>query len=158
VAGPLQFGPYYWDLQANGEGYQGGGAFIRPRDLLKLGQAYVDGGVWNGRRIVPAGWVKQSTAPRIEISPATTGMSAEDFPNAYFRGQDGYAWHLGSIEIDGKQHKDYAATGNGGQLLIVVPDYDLVVVFTAGNYMQGGIWNRFRSEIVPKEIVPAIKP
>ena len=69
VARPLQFGEYHWNLMPNDEGYLGGGAFLRPRDFLKLGQAYLNGGVWNGKRIVDAAWVKESTAPRIHISP-----------------------------------------------------------------------------------------
>jgi len=156
IARPLQFGPYFWDLAPDGEGYGGGGVYLRPRDLLKLGQTYLDGGVWHGRRIVGADWVKTSTAPRVDISPASTGLDAEHFRNAYFAGQDGYAWHLGTFHIGGRDYAQYAATGNGGQLLIVVPAFDLVVVFTAGNYNQGGVWYRFRSEIVPNEIIPAI--
>jgi hypothetical protein len=38
-----------------------------------------------------------------------------------------------------------------------VPELDLAVAFTAGNYRQGGIWIRFRDEIIPKEIITAIK-
>jgi len=79
VARPLGFGPYYWNLMPSGEGYLGGGAFIRPRDLLKVGQAYLDGGVWRGRRIVPASWVKDSTMSRVKVSPATTGLTREQF-------------------------------------------------------------------------------
>lgn len=158
VARPLQFGRYYWNLQANGEGYQGGGAFVRPRDFLKLGQAWLDGGVWRGRRIVDADWVKRSTASLVKIDPATTGLSQDDFQNFYAPdGEDGLAWHLGRFKAGDRTYRDYAATGNGGQLLIVVPDYDLVVVFTAGNYMQGGVWGRFRSEIVPQDIIGAIR-
>ncbi|MFN2421026.1 MAG: hypothetical protein ABR527_06560 [Gemmatimonadota bacterium] len=55
-------------------------------------------------------------------------------------------------------HREYEANGNGGQFLIVVPEFDLVVVFTGGNYLQGGIWNRWRDEIVGEEIIPAIRP
>ncbi|HEX2080542.1 MAG TPA: serine hydrolase [Longimicrobium sp.] len=157
IAEPLQFGPWYWNLMPTGEGYLGGGAFLRPRDLLKIGQAFLDGGVWNGRRIVDSAWVALSTAVHAEISPATTGLSAEDFPNFYGEGLDGYAWHLSTFTSGGRGYQTYQATGNGGQVLIVVPELDLVVVFTGGNYMQGGIWGRWGQEIVGDRIIPAIR-
>ncbi len=157
VARPLQFGPHYWNLMPTGEGYLGGGAYIRPRDLLKVGQAYLDGGLWHGRRLVDESWVKVSTSPHAEVTPASTGLDPKQFPNFYNEAVDGYAWHLSSMHVGEHTYRDYAATGNGGQLLIVVPDLDLTVVFTAGNYGQGGIWGRFRDQIVPKEIIPAIR-
>jgi hypothetical protein len=40
--------------------------------------------------------------------------------------------------------------------LIVIPELDMVVVFTAGNYGQGGIWTNFRDRIVPEEIIPGV--
>jgi len=158
VARPLQFGPHYWNLMPTNEGYLGGGAYLRPRDLLKVGQTYLDGGVWHGRRIVDESWVKTSTSPRIEINPTTTGVDPKQFPNFYIQSTDGYAWHLGDIHFGDRTYHDYTANGNGGQILIVIPEFDLVVVFTAGNFGQGGIWGRFRDQIVPNEIVAAIKP
>jgi len=157
VARPLQFGPYYWDLTPSGDGYGGGGVYLRPRDLLKVGQAFLDGGVWHGRRIVGADWVKLSTAPHMDVSPATTGLSPDDFGNYYGLAKDGYAWHLNDLKVGDRIYKDYEATGNGGQLLIVVPDADLAVVITAGNYSQGGIWTRWRDSIVAQQIIPAIR-
>jgi CubicO group peptidase (beta-lactamase class C family) len=156
IARPLQFGPYYWNVMPNGEGYLGGGAYMLPRDLLKVGQMYLDGGVWNGRRIVSREWVERSTSPRIEITPETTGYSEEEFGNYYGRGVDGYAWHLNGIHVGDRIVEAYAASGNGGQLLIVVPEYDLVVVFTGANYMQGGIWSRWGDQFVGGVIIPAI--
>lgn len=156
IAQPLQFGPYYWNVMPNGEGYLGGGAFIRPRDLLKVGQMYLDGGVWRGRRIVSREWVERSTAPRIEITPQTTGLTEEEFGNFYGRGVDGYAWHRNGVRVGDRVVEEYEANGNGGQLLIVVPEYDLVVVFTGANYMQGGIWTRWRDQFVGGVIIPAI--
>jgi CubicO group peptidase (beta-lactamase class C family) len=157
IARPLQFGPYYWNVMPNGEGYLGGGAFVRPRDLLKVGQMYLDGGVWRGRRIVSREWAERSTSPRMEISPATTGLSEEEFQNFYAPGVDGYAWHRYGVRVGERTVEEYEASGNGGQLLIVVPEYELVVVFTGANYMQGGIWTRWRDQFVGGVIIPALE-
>jgi len=51
----------------------------------------------------------------------------------------------------------YGMSGNGGQLLVVVPELDLAVVFTGGNYGQGGIWNKWRDQMIPEQIIPAIR-
>jgi CubicO group peptidase (beta-lactamase class C family) len=156
VARPLDFGTYHWNLMPNDEGYLGGGAWVRPRDLLKVGRAYLDGGAWRGRRIVDAAWVTRSTAPRIHISPETTGLTPERFADGYGEGDDGYAWHLGVMRSGERAYRLYTASGNGGQLLVVVPDLDLTFVFTGGNYRQGGIWSRWPYEIVGQEIVPSM--
>jgi CubicO group peptidase (beta-lactamase class C family) len=156
VARPLAWGPYYWNAMPNGQGYLGGGSFVRPRDLLKLGQAYLDGGVWNGHRIVDASWVTRSTKSYVAIQPSTTGLSPDQFQNFYVPAEDGYAWHLAVLHAPGRDYRAYGASGNGGQLLIVVPELDLTVVFTGSNYQQGLIWNPWRDRIIPTEIIPAI--
>lgn len=156
IARPLQFGRYHWNLSPSGDGYLGGGAFMRPRDLLKVGQMYLDGGVWRGRRIVGRDWVAQSTAPRMQITPQTTGYSEDEFPNYYSRSVDGYAWHRNGVRAGERVVEAYEANGNGGQVLIVVPEYDLTVVFTGGNYLQGGVWGRWRDDIVGNVIIPSI--
>jgi CubicO group peptidase (beta-lactamase class C family) len=162
IARPLQFDRYHWNVDWRGEGYLGGGAYVRPRDLLKLGQAYLDGGVWRGQRIVDATWVTRSTAPVIEISPATTGLDPEVFQNFYGKDADGYArdayaWHLGDVHAGTKRYRAFNAGGNGGQLLFVIPELELVVVFTGGNYLQGGIWSRWRDDIIGAQLVAAIR-
>ncbi len=157
VARPLQFGRWHWNLMPTGEGYLGGGAFLRSRDLLKIGQAWLNGGTWNGRRIVSTSWVVESTRPRMEISPATTGYGQEEFGNYYGRGVDALTWHPGSLTVGERTIATYAATGNGGQVLLVVPEYELAVVFTGGNYTQGGVWTRWGQQIVGDRIIPAIR-
>jgi CubicO group peptidase (beta-lactamase class C family) len=153
IARPLQMGRYYWMVTPNGDGYLGGGAFMRPRDLLKLGQVYLDGGVWRGRRIVDAAWVEQSTQPRVEITPGTTGLDEETFSNFYGGGADGYAWHSWRVNAGGRVFQGYAASGNGGQLLVVLPELEMTFVFTGGNYRQGGIWTRWPQEIIADEVI-----
>lgn len=157
IARPLQFGPYAWNLAPNGEGYLGGGARLRPRDLLKVGQMYLDGGVWRGRRIVSKAWIARSTAPIVAINEQTTGLDTETLHNTYFGGADGYAWHTFNVVVDGRSYREYEAAGNGGQILAVVPELELAVVLTGGNYNQGFIWGRWRDEIIGGAIIAAIR-
>jgi CubicO group peptidase (beta-lactamase class C family) len=140
-ARPLQMHTYHMNLTPSGEGYLGGGLHIRPRDELKLGQVYLDGGAWNGKRIVSRKWV--------EVSTALHPMNA--------RGTDGYDWHLNDIKLGDRVFKEYDASGNGGQLMMVVPELDLAVLFTGGNYGNFGVWRHFREELLPQYILAAVK-
>jgi CubicO group peptidase (beta-lactamase class C family) len=142
IARPLQIEQYHMNLMPTGDAYGGGGIYMRPRDFLKLGQLYLNGGVWNGKRIVSDEWVKSSTAHQIRTN---TG------------GSDGYGWHRYTLRAGGHDHQEYEASGNGGQFLIVVPDLDLAIVITAGNYNQYRVWRTFRDELVPQYLIPAVK-
>jgi CubicO group peptidase (beta-lactamase class C family) len=157
IAEPLLFGEWHWNLQPTDEGYLGGGAFLRPRDFLKVGQLYLNGGAWRGRRVVSPEWVKASTAPRMAITPQTTGLSLEAFGEAYFEGADALAWHLNPVRAGNRTYNAYAATGNGGQVLLVIPELDMTAVFTGGNYGQGGIWGRWGNRFIGGHIIPAIR-
>lgn len=141
VARPLGIDRYAMNLMPTGEAYAGGGVYLRPRDLLKFGQAYLDGGTWNGKRVVTVPWAKESTAPQIRTPDGAS---------------DGYGWHRHELQLAGKSYPSYEANGNGGQFLIVVPELDLAVVFTAGNYNQYPIWRKFRDELVPQYIMAAL--
>ncbi|MFZ2030964.1 MAG: serine hydrolase [Vitreimonas sp.] len=155
VARPLQFQNYYWNLMSNGDGYVGGGGRIRTRDFLKLGQTYLDGGVWNGRRIVSRDWVRRSLAAQVQINSATTGLEGDAFRRVYYEVPDGYAWHHIWVQSGDHRYQAYHANGNGGQLLLIVPEFDLAVMFTAGNY-RSGLWNLERDAIVGDIIIPAL--
>ena len=142
IARPLQITHYGMNLMPSGDAYAGGGVRMRSRDLLKFGQLYLNGGTWNGARVVSTEWVARSTAHQI------------DAPNG---SSDGYGWHRYALAVGGKTYQEYEASGNGGQFLIVVPAFDLAVVFTAGNYNQYRIWRKFRDEIVPQYILSAAR-
>ena len=142
VAKPLDIRRYYMNLTPTDELYFGGGMRLRPRDYLKFGQVYLDHGLWRGRLIVTPEWVHESTSAQVRASAQSS---------------DGYDWHLYELRYGGRTYREYEANGNGGQFLIVLPELDLVVVFTAGNYNMYGVWRKFRDELTPNSIIPAIK-
>lgn len=157
IAKPLEFGPYHWNLAPNDAAYLGGGVYMRPRDILKIGAVYTAGGMWNGRQIIDSDWITESITPKIDISPETTGLSPDEFGNSYFGGAQAYHWRADTIMANGETFKSYEATGNGGQILIIVPKLELSVVFTGGNYRMGGVWGRWRNELVGQHVIPAMK-
>ena len=142
-AKPMQIRRYHMNLMPTGEGYVGGGVYMRPRDLLKLGQLYLSGGTWNGTRVLSRSWVDQSTKRH----------SSYDREHGY-----GYAWHIHEYHAQGIVYKGHSAEGNGGQLVIVIPQLDLVVLFTAGNYQSYPVWRRFGEELVPQYVLRAASP
>lgn len=154
---PLGFQNTYWNVMPNGEAYLGGGGHLRTRDLLKIGQLYLDDGKWLNQQIIDKSWVQESIAPKAQITPETTGLDKAAFDRFYFGGTDGYAWHLHEIDVDGKTYDTYEASGNGGQMVVVVPELDLAVGMTGGNYMEGFVWGKWRQEIIGDGIIAALK-
>ena len=156
IAEPLQFGAYHWNLAPNGAAYLGGGTYMKPRDVLKIGATFAANGLWQGEQIIEPAWVEESTTAIIDITAETTGMTSEQFQNNYFGGAAAYEWRVDEVRAGRRAYRSYEATGNGGQVLIVVPDLELTVLFMGGNYRQGGIWGRWRNEIVGAHIIPAM--
>lgn len=146
IARPLAFGPYHINLMPTGEAYMGGGLRLRPRDELKLGQLYLDGGVWRGRRVVSADWVAQSIATHTEFDSQTD----YDAPHEY-----GFGWHINHLRSAGRTFRVYSMGGNGGQIVMVIPELDLVVAFNGGSYGEFTKWYRWGLQLVPRYIVPA---
>lgn len=134
LARPLQITQYAMNLMPTGEAYAAGGLYLRPRDFLKFGQLYLNGGTWHGVRLVNAAWVAQSTARQVDRPDGS---------------QDGFGWHRHELRAGPRRYQTYEASGNGGQFLLVVPELDLVVVATAGNYGQYAVWRRIREVLMP---------
>lgn len=145
-ARPLQFGLYHLNLMPTGDAYMGGGSYLRPRDELKLGQLYLDRGVWHGQRIIGADWVKQSvTAHATFIRPVIETEQNHQY---------GYGWHIHHFTVAGRDYLEYAAEGNGGQFVMVISDLDMVVAINAGSY--GNLnWYRWGLEVIPKYLIPS---
>lgn len=124
--GPLGITSVDWQMTAKGEHNVAGGLGLRSRDLLKLGQVYASGGTWNGRRVVPEFWVRESVRPRAVFY----GPDGSEY-------QYGYLWWLRTLEIGGQSVPTVYMSGTGGNRVTLVPSLDLVVVITGEGYQDG---------------------
>lgn len=143
IARPLGITTYHWNLMPSGDGYLGGGARIRPRDFAKLAQLVVGRGTWLGRRIVSEAWIATATAPHGTIHD----------PDDY-----GFGWWRRRYQVDGRAIDIVYASGNGAQLAIAVPQLDLVIAVTTGNYGQGAIRRQILDTWVPVILAAAGPP
>lgn len=118
---PLDAELVHWRVDAQGLELGGNDAYLRPRDLIKLGELYRLDGSFAGREILPEEFVHASTA--VQIMPKVKMVNHNTLP---VRGY-GYLWWL--LDLNGEA--TYAALGHGGQILLVSPQRELVVLMTS---------------------------
>lgn len=114
---PLGIHDFAWLPDQNGINYGNSWLRLKPLDMAKLGYLYLNEGAWDGKQVVPQSWVKESTRKHIDTKTAMFNASEKD---GY-----GYFWWMNGFG-------GYSAHGFGGQFIFVIPDSDLVAVFTAG--------------------------
>jgi CubicO group peptidase (beta-lactamase class C family) len=126
LAAPLQFEDFdparqrmlgYPTAPSRYKSYQ---MWLSTRDMARLGLLMVNGGVWSGREVIPASWVKESTALHVK-SAALSNMT----------GVMGYAymWWKPTVSKQRAEWVDsYLAVGNHGQFILGLPAIDTVVV------------------------------
>lgn len=131
----------------------GGGFYFRTRDMVKFGQLLLDGGSWNGARIVSEAWIDASLEPRTEIAWAEPDKW--DWQLAGY----GYQWWLGYYEIGDEFVDCWVAWGFGGQWIVVVPSLMLVVAVNSRGYDGSDAALNEGHAIVRRYLVePAIRP
>lgn len=111
---PLGISELNWNRDRNGIYDGAGGLSLTPRDMAKFGLLYLHNGKWDGKQIVPADFLAESVKTHHFFS-ASSGYGYESW------------WTYPLDEF-------YYAAGIYGQRIYVVPDRDLVIVFTASIY------------------------
>jgi CubicO group peptidase (beta-lactamase class C family) len=101
-----------WSLDSKASGFEKMESGINGKaiDFAKFGSLYLHEGKWNGQRVLPSSWVRESTA-----------VSYQPYPTSGY----GYWWWT---YRDAELGDYYAARGNKGQFIVVIPDRNIVVV------------------------------
>ena len=139
---PLGISDYEWRNLTGGLIDFPGGLSMRPRDMAKIGQLYLNGGRWNGEFIVSKDWVTESTREHI---------INVDSPNY------GFQWWCGKFYYRDRSVYLYMASGHGGQKIFVVPDFNLVVVITH-QVFDNPAGEMHNTAIMSRYILPALDP
>jgi CubicO group peptidase (beta-lactamase class C family) len=141
--GPMGISEFTWDFYIyppfdKKPYYPAGlGISLKPRDMAKFGYLYLNNGTWNGKQIVPSDFVKESTQKQIKTDELE-GSEYLDF---------GYLWWEEKIQ----KYPVYIAWGWGGQIILVFPDLDMVLVMTSG-----GNDGSNEENLIERFIIPAI--
>jgi CubicO group peptidase (beta-lactamase class C family) len=129
---PLHISNVNWMVDPEGIPYGAGGFNLTPRDMAKLGYLFLRNGQWDGQQIVSSEWVKKATQRYAGVD--------EHF---------GYGYHWFTVTSLGG-YAGYAALGSGGQIILVVPELDLVIVTTART--EESIF-----ELIDQYVIPAVQ-
>ena len=120
----------------------GWGLRLRTEDMAKLGQLYLQKGVWNGNQVLPASWIEEASTAKIIQHPDLTQAS-----------KDSSDWEQGyGYQIWRCRHQAYRADGAFGQFIIVFPELDAVLAIQSEtSNMQNEL------NLVWDYLLPAIK-
>jgi CubicO group peptidase (beta-lactamase class C family) len=136
IFAPLNITNHYWLKDKNDITYGGNQLRLKPRDMAKFGYLYLKGGKWESDQIIPVEWVEESLQPHI----ARRYIPDYDY---------GYHWWV-------SENHYYAAVGYGGQWIYLIPEYDMVVVFT-GQTDDDDSWQTSSPErLLRTYILPAV--
>ncbi len=144
---PLGIERSYWYQFESGAYACDGFLKLTPRSMLKIGITFLNEGKWNGQQIISKDWVEKSSTQYKNNSGIDVPLDDQG-RNAY-----GYTWWINDISGGGNSAQMYYASGWGGQEVIVIPKYDMVVVFTGGNYAV----KKHIHKMLEKYILPAVK-
>jgi CubicO group peptidase (beta-lactamase class C family) len=117
---PLGIQGATWESYVNNEGaavnFGGWGLNVKTEDIARLGQLYLQMGVWNGKRLLSEAWVKEATSKQIS--------NGDDPTTDWTQGYGYQFWRC--------RHTIYRGDGAFGQYCIVMPEQDAVMAITAG--------------------------
>lgn len=122
----------------------GSGHWLRPRDMAKLGELVLRGGVWQGKRLLSKAWITAATRQHMPVNWGDT--------SGY-----GYLWWQLTLMGHEADITVTQARGHGGQFLFVVPPFDLVVVFTGSQYPDQGFLSSKAIELLKRDIFDAVR-
>jgi CubicO group peptidase (beta-lactamase class C family) len=137
--GPLGIEGMDWESSPEGINTGGWGLRVKTEDMAKFGQLYLQKGSWNGKQVIPAGWVEEATTFKIDQAPDAPAEIKEN--SDWMQGYCYQFWR--------SRNNAYRADGAFGQYIIVMPDLDAVVAITSESPDMQDVMNMVWKYILP---------
>jgi CubicO group peptidase (beta-lactamase class C family) len=134
---PLGIAPVGWQQQPVDVELGFSGLFATPDSVAKLGQLYLAGGVWNGKRLLPESWVREATSKHVDNAvPGDLAAADSDW-------QQGYGFQFWM------SRHGYRGDGAFGQYCLVLPEHDAVVALTSQTVDMQDLIDRVWKHLLP---------
>lgn len=127
LLGKLGITNYDWRLAPSGLPESGWKVSVTARDMLKVGLLIDNNGKWKGEQLLPEAYLQRATSRQILTGDDDIYGGGELVSNQGY----GYFFWGTDLSLKGKKHHAFSAQGGGGMYILLVPDFDLVVVVTA---------------------------
>jgi CubicO group peptidase (beta-lactamase class C family) len=133
---PLGIEKPHWVSSPEGINAGAYGLSVRTEDIAKLGELYLQKGVWKGKQIIPAAWVAEATARQTSNGSAPTSDWDQGYGYQFWQSRHGFR-----------------GDGAFGQYMLILPQYDAVVAITSGVRDMQAVMN-----LVWDKLLPAMQP
>lgn len=131
-----------WDACPKGISIGGSGLHITPRDMLRMGVLLLSHGRWNNKQVIPADYVNAAQIKKID------NRNPSD-PNQNPNWAAGYCYQMWRCAFPA-----FRADGMGGQYIVMLPQYDMVAVFTSALGSDIG----YPLTLIEKYLLPGLLP
>jgi CubicO group peptidase (beta-lactamase class C family) len=139
---PLGIREREWARSPSKEVMTGGGLRLRSRDLAKLGLLVLAEGRWHGRQLLPSLWLQQALQIRRHVD------AEQDY---------GYLFWRRDYRTPSGRASGWYMSGNGGNVVVVVPEHNLVAVVTRVHYNSRGMHQQTVA-LLEEHVFAALKP
>ena len=141
---PLEIKNADWEISPEGINTGAYGLRVKTEDIAKLGQFYLQKGMWNGKQILPVKWIEEATSLQV----SNVSLTAKDERSDW---QQGYGYQFWRC-----RHNLFRGDGAVGQFSIVMPEQDAVVAITSETAnmqaVMNAVWDNLLTGMKPSTL------